>query len=60
MGRIMIPANLRSYAGIDKEVIVLGAMEKIEIWSKENYEIYLEDFKKSKSERIKQMKDIGL
>ncbi len=60
MGRIMIPANLRIYANIDKEVIILGAMEKMEIWSKENYEEYLEDFKKSKSERIKQMKDIGL
>ncbi len=60
MGRIMIPANLREYANIDKEVIILGAMEKIEIWSKENYEEYLEEFKKSKSERIKQMKDIGL
>jgi len=60
MGRIRIPPNLRDYAGIDKEVIILGAMEKIEIWSKSNHEQYLEDFKKSKKKRIKQMRDIGL
>jgi MraZ protein len=31
-GRIAIPQNLRDYAGLDREVIVIGAITSIEIW----------------------------
>lgn len=34
-GRILIPANLREYAGITKNLVTKGAMDKIEIWSAE-------------------------
>ena len=34
-GRILIPQNLREYAGITKELVTKGAMDKIEIWSAE-------------------------
>lgn len=34
-GRIVIPAELKEYAQIDKEMVTMGAMKKIEIWSKE-------------------------
>ncbi len=37
-GRIIIPQNLRDYAGIDKEVVITGVATKIEIWSKEVFE----------------------
>ena len=60
MGRVMIPGNLRDYAGIKKEVLIFGAVEKIEIWAKENYDNYINEFRSSKNERIKKMKDIGL
>lgn len=36
-GRILIPLNLRKYANITKDLITKGAMDKIEIWSKEEY-----------------------
>lgn len=36
-GRIHIPQNLISYANIHKDLITKGAMDKIEIWSKEEY-----------------------
>lgn len=36
-GRILIPSNLREYAEISKDLITKGAMDKIEIWSKEAY-----------------------
>lgn len=35
-GRILIPPHLREYAGITKELVTKGAMDKIEIWSVEN------------------------
>lgn len=37
-GRIVIPAELKEFARIDKELITMGAMKKIEIWSKEVWE----------------------
>ena len=32
-GRVQIPAGLRESAGLDKEVIVVGVAERIEIWN---------------------------
>lgn len=37
-GRILLPTNLREYAGIEKEVVVVGVLSRAEIWSKERYE----------------------
>ncbi|MBT8201687.1 MAG: division/cell wall cluster transcriptional repressor MraZ [Acidimicrobiia bacterium] len=31
-GRIQLPATLRDYAGLDKEVTVVGVGERVEIW----------------------------
>ena len=41
-GRGLIPANLREYAGIEKEIVTIGALNKVEIWSKEKWESYNE------------------
>lgn len=32
-GRIVIPANLREYGGLEKEIVVIGASTHCEIWS---------------------------
>ena len=42
-GRIMVPSNLRHYAGISKETYIIGVSSRLEIWSKENWEDYNED-----------------
>ena len=34
-GRILIPQHLRDYAGISKNLVTKGALDKIEIWSTE-------------------------
>ena len=31
-GRIPIPANLLEFAGIDKDVTIIGMIKKIELW----------------------------
>ena len=38
--RIVIPQNLRSWAGIDKEVVLVGNGSIAEIWDKEAWERY--------------------
>ena len=37
-GRIIIPQELKSYAGIEKELVTMGAMSKVEVWSKAVWE----------------------
>ena len=36
-GRILIPAKLRSYAELQKEVIVIGSFDRVEIWNAERW-----------------------
>jgi MraZ protein len=36
--RILIPARLLEYAGIEKDLVLSGQDRKIEIWAKETYE----------------------
>ena len=37
-GRILLPANLRQFAGLEKDVVLVGGGSRIEIWSRENWE----------------------
>ena len=37
-GRILVPTSLRTFAELDKDVILAGAGHRIEIWSKERWE----------------------
>ena len=37
-GRVLIPSSLREKVGLDKDVVFVGVMSKIEIWSKERWE----------------------
>jgi MraZ protein len=36
-GRILIPGNLREYARLEKDVMILGVSSRVEIWAKEEW-----------------------
>lgn len=40
-GRFTIPVNLRQYAGLDREVAVIGAGARLEIWDSTVWDTYL-------------------
>ncbi len=40
-GRINIPKPLTEYASLLKDCIIIGALEKLEIWSKERWEEFI-------------------
>jgi MraZ protein len=40
-GRISIPPMLRAYAGLDRDVAVIGAGTRVEIWDLQAWESYL-------------------
>lgn len=37
-GRILIPQNLREYAGLQKDIMIIGASNRAEIWDRQTYE----------------------
>ena len=39
-GRVTIPPILRRYAGLDKEIAVIGAINRVEVWDLEAWEAY--------------------
>ena len=37
-GRVLIPGKLREHAGLEKDVVLVGVIDKIEVWDKKKYE----------------------
>ncbi|MBU1170386.1 MAG: division/cell wall cluster transcriptional repressor MraZ [Proteobacteria bacterium] len=37
-GRILIPKNLRTYGGLDKDIILVGLVDHFEIWALDRWE----------------------
>ncbi len=36
-GRIIVPPNLKEHAALEKEVVIVGVMDKIEVWDLEQW-----------------------
>ncbi len=37
-GRILVPSTLREHAGLEKDVVLAGAIDKIEVWDKNRWD----------------------
>ena len=42
-GRILVPARLREMAGLQQEVALVGALDRIELWDPEEYSSHVPD-----------------
>lgn len=49
-GRITVPQELRDFAGIDKDVMVVGALDHAELWSIERWQATEEETSEDLSE----------
>ncbi len=43
-GRLLLPGNLIEYATLEKEIVLVSAIDKIEIWDKSKYKEFFETF----------------
>ena len=43
-GRLLVPPNLKEYAGLEKDIVLVSAVNKIEIWDKSKYQLFFESF----------------
>ncbi|MGO3152169.1 MAG: division/cell wall cluster transcriptional repressor MraZ [Galactobacter sp.] len=56
-GRVTIPPPLRAYAGLDRDVTVVGAGAHAEIWDTPSWDIYLREKEQSFSETDQEIID---
>lgn len=58
-GRIVLPAQLREYAGLDKDVTIIGVSNRAEIWNSAKWDtISSEEFSAEKLEEAMELLDI--
>ncbi len=43
-GRLLVPKNLMDHAGLEKDVVLVSAVNKIEIWDKVKYQQFFDSF----------------
>jgi MraZ protein len=55
IGRVSLPQSLKSAIGIQKELVVAGVMDKIELWPKEVYERNLQNVLSGKDADLAKM-----
>ncbi|MCX8074832.1 MAG: division/cell wall cluster transcriptional repressor MraZ [Clostridia bacterium] len=59
-GRINIPQNLREYAGLKKDLTIIGVSTRVEIWDKEKWENYTGPDNMDVDEIASQMSNLGI
>ncbi|MBM7614596.1 division/cell wall cluster transcriptional repressor MraZ [Alkaliphilus hydrothermalis] len=59
-GRIRIPNNLREYAHLEKEAVMIGVATRIEVWSQNQWEAYNSDENLSYDEIASKMAQLGI
>ena len=59
-GRVLIPAQYREYAGISKEIAVIGSYTYAEIWDRQKWSEYMDDPEFEAGEIEKAMEEYGL
>lgn len=59
-GRFLIPANLRAHAKLQKDVVLIGISNRIEVWSKAEWERYNEEITPSVSSIAETLVDLGI
>ena len=57
-GRVVIPQVLREFAGITKAVVVIGIVDKAEIWDAEKWRQYNESI--DEEDVLKSMEELGI
>lgn len=62
-GRILIPPSLRTYAGLDRDAVIIGMPKRFEIWARERWEVEVGRFEKEgfeDSELAREINGLGI
>ncbi len=59
-GRILLPANLRDYAGLEKDLSIIGVSTRVEIWNRDAWESYNGESSMDQEAIIEKMAELGI
>lgn len=59
LGRIQVPAPLREFSALEKEVVIMGIGDSIEMWNKSK-KVELDDRAEESGEIQKDMEELGI
>ena len=59
-GRFLLPANLKDFAKINKEVVFIGVGNRIELWSQENWNKYCENANSNFDQILSNLGEYGI
>ena len=59
-GRILLPDFLKDYAGLDRDVIVAGVFNRLEIWDEKKWSEYKISAEKNSDEIAEQLGKLGV
>jgi MraZ protein len=59
-GRVLIPQNLRDYASIGSDTVIIGVMNRVEIWSPERWNSVITQVESDPENFVSQLEDLGI
>ncbi|MBP2644871.1 MAG: cell division protein MraZ [Firmicutes bacterium] len=59
-GRVLLPPNLREHAALDKDVVVIGVSNRVEIWDKTNWDAYNNEIGPEVTKIAENLVDLGI
>ena len=59
-GRFLIASSLREFAGLDKEVVIVGLLTKLEIWNKEKWLKYRQEENQTADDIVEKMENFDI
>jgi len=59
-GRILIPANLRQHADLNKELAIIGVSTRVEIWDRDAWDAYNNESSLSQDKIVEHMAELGI
>lgn len=59
-GRILIPSNLREHSKLEKDAVIIGVSNRVEVWSKGQWDSYNDDDDLSYENIAEKMAELGI
>ena len=60
LGRILVPDYLKKYANLNKNVVICGLSNRLEIWDSENWSSWTKEAEKGVSDIVSKLGGLGI
>jgi MraZ protein len=60
LGRILVPDYLKKYAGLNKNVVICGLSNRLEIWDSANWAAWTKEAEKGVSDIVSKLGGLGI